>query len=445
MSSDAPTGPAEEPASRETPPAWYEYSLGPYGLMLQALRASAIPVGVGAGIAFALMVVIGLVGEEAVFDSPEINAGLDQFARLMIGILCAVAAGAALLACLCSALLPWVAARRLRHEVRRGASRTAVPTPAQQDLLLVPIAKGLKGLLVGFGCLVALALLLFIPAAFATGFDTVSLQVLGVTLAVGGALFGGVRLIDTRLRPAHGNVANGLRAFWRPAEVRAVVDRIRLQSRDTPTGGGAVRPVAPGWYRVCAGAQRLGAVGVQAAVALLLLGVYIRQPGRFADPREFGPALEKSIDLLILSAAIVGGIATLVLVITALTTALVRATERRRLHESAADPHAPRPDTALLQRHSGSTPVLAAQLLSGAGGIGLIVAITARIDAGRQGSLFAGSEEILAPMLAGSILVILLGCVCQALELGLGRSSRNRILLRWPTRPPEKEKKSEKE
>ncbi|WP_147915386.1 hypothetical protein [Ruania zhangjianzhongii] len=434
MPTDQRTEPADASEPPEAPPGWYEYSLGPYGLMLQALRASAIPVGVGAGIAFGLVLVLGLLGEEAVFDSSAINEGLDQFARLMLGVLCAVAAAAALLACLCGGLLPWVAARRLRHEVRTGAVRTAVPTPAQQDLLLVPIAKGLKGLLVGFICLDALALLIFIPASFASGFDTVSLQVLGVTLAIGAALFGGVRLIDTRLRPAHGNVANGLRSFWRPAEVGGVHRRIRIQSEGTPTGGAPVRPVAPGWYRLCTGGQRLGAVGVQAGFALLMLAVYIRQPGRYADRREFGPSMEQGIDLLALSAAIVGGIATAMLVITALTRALIRATERRRLHESAADPQSARPETALLQRHSHSGTVLAAQLLSGAGGVGLIVAITARIDAGREGSLFAGAEAILGPMLAGSLLAIILGCVCQALEIGFGRASRNRILLRWPTR-----------
>lgn len=82
----------------------------------------------------------------------------------MLGGLVAVGAAAALLACLCDGLLPWVAARRLWSEARHGAARTAVPTPAQREPLNVRIAKPLKGLRIGLGCLDALALLLCWPA-----------------------------------------------------------------------------------------------------------------------------------------------------------------------------------------------------------------------------------------------------------------------------------------
>lgn len=173
-------------------------------------------------------------------------------------------------------------------------------------------------------------------------------------------------------------------------------------------------------------------------VCLVTLAVRIRLPGAVGipgyipDPRYYTPEVERGIDLMITAAGVGAAAAVMLLLVGSLLTALTRITERAALAAAAAHPSAPRPEAALLRRYSAPRSLLLAQLVSGMGGAGLVAAITGRILAAQGEPLFLGTEGLTGWFLLTAVVAIVLGGLCQAVELVAGRAGRNRVLQRWP-------------
>ena len=120
--------------------------------------------------------------------------------------------------------------------------------------------------------------------------------------------------------------------------------------------------------------------------------------------------------------------------------------ETSRLRAALEDPHSPRPDMALLQRHTERRTPLAALLAAAlAGTAALIGPGIVALGSGAMedvATLYEDADERFAAyvplgwgVVAAAILLLLLALALTAGAGVLGRQMRNALIRRWPTRP----------
>ncbi|GAA4774845.1 hypothetical protein [Microbacterium gilvum] len=248
--------------------------VGPALAVVAGLGAVTIGTFAAAGIAFVVVLVAGIVGEEAI-GMPSV---LDVLSRsLMGGVLLAV--GAALLVELPRGILE--RRMRLRAAERRGSGPDAPRLPRAEDRALREEPYG--GLLVLAWFAVVLGPVVML-VDLVSGFDFD-----GIALGAGAAItLGAVGLFF-----AHG----GLARRW-----TARVERVRGPGPGTRRRGGTARAAtrragaatkAIGWRVVTGFALQLG-------VYAFFAGVILRQPCRGCDQIDYGGGpMEGVVDLLV--------------------------------------------------------------------------------------------------------------------------------------------------
>ncbi|UVY84077.1 hypothetical protein NLU66_00335 [Brachybacterium sp. NBEC-018] len=121
-------------------------------------------------------------------------------------------------------------------------------------------------------------------------------------------------------------------------------------------------------------------------------------------------------------------------------------TETSRLRTALEDPHSPRPERALLQRHTERRTPLAALLAAALAGTATLIGpgIVALGSGAMEdvATLYEDADEHFAAyvplgwgVVATAILLLLLALALTAGAGVLGRPMRNALIRRWPTRP----------
>lgn len=423
-------------------PEWEEYPLGFWGQCFAAVCRTSIAALVGIGLMGALILSVGLVGEEGVLPSRELARALDQLSRISIA---AVA---------CGALLVWFVAavsqlgwqlsvsRALVRAAEAGAPATRVPHPYQLEL-----AEGTPGSF--------LASLIYLQAAVLGVFVLIGVPVIAfnpfegawIVIAVPLAWIAILALLWMELAALRrGQAARSARLGeqWPTWARMAARNRAARTSADEGHGRRGLF-----WL----GNALVGLSGALGGVAMMLIyGVLFfthpgaqRWPGgRLGDRAELSPELEGLVDQLTIVFA--GLVVAAVLAALAGTAVGVVGSwrERASLRAALAEPDGERPPVGVLQRQVGRRVAPLAQILAAAGG-GVLCFGLAGLALGTPAmesfaDVYRGSVDLFAPLRPAFLWAVVVSSALLASAFAVvvwvsvrGREWRNELHARWPT------------
>ncbi|WBU37523.1 hypothetical protein [Homoserinibacter sp. YIM 151385] len=357
----------------------------PAARLVSVLSTAGFAIAGGSGAAFLLTLVSLVIAEEA---RPDVAAALDAAGRAGIGITSvAIIAGIAI-GCV---LRGPAGVLRTRQLVRAAAEEPERPAPAADRALLERDAHPF-GMFVGFSIfwlsIGGLALLLMLLALGEGAGSAVEPNAEDVPFLIATAVLGGLLAADVvglivlrRVVAAWREEA--ARARWEPAaRTRAAAADV---ARRPPERARTPRPVERALGLVADWSRRLCGVLLGLGGAVFILGVFIRQPGRFAERREFDETGDAGLAIIQTAAAVLLGSGLVLLVIWVLS-ALAADSARVRAQLAHADAGTASPEYAEMRAalHADAPMLRVAHILLGLGGgaapLLLLLPVFAEVD-----------------------------------------------------------------
>ncbi|MEO9322439.1 hypothetical protein ABFT23_03060 [Nocardioides sp. C4-1] len=409
---------------------WREYDIGPLGRLARAL-AHVLPfAGIGIAVAFVVVLLAGIVGEEGLL--PELATPIDLLSRMTLGMIITFAYAGFGVAAVADSLRAVATRRALAAAVTASTDRLAAPHPHQVETLV--LRQHL--LLVGFLGATGAAALLMVVFGLVEG----DLPVLALATAVLAGCVGGcvalVRLPSDRVRRvvAEHVSAHAEQTAWGRARASDRGDKPRFRPRGQ-AGGPAL----------------LGLAAVLGSLSAFVLQtyLYVRHPGtdsspgaRLAERQEYSAAGETVLDLGIWVSA---GLAALGLLAAAAGGLVERTTSlaaRRDLAARLDDPTASRPEKDVLVRYSEPRTADVSRLAGVLGGLLVVPSAAVLVLAGTDNDTFVDASTLFADLrvhgvvgLAVSITLLVGAVVVDMVVDARGLELRNRLMRRWPTVP----------
>ena len=453
-------------------PYWEEYPIGGVGEVLRTVSGVLIGLLIGLGVTFVLIIGVGLVVESS---SGPLADMFDQLARASMVPLLTVTPTAAVLWALSGDIADVATIRAIRRAAERGAPVQAVPHPYQVRVVVEPPLSRLFGVLFFVLVMAGLGVVTMVVMPFTEGHidDYVPIG-FAISLVVGIAAVAGL-LGQRAYRRGH-TARNAVIAThwhqdmearaWRRARGVSGGRSPRRRRKNDAGGEGAdnggaddgrrERAAAPGSRRL----RRIAGGLDGAALVLLSLSFLILLPALglrcSAVPGTAGQEChETSYDSSLVETLIVSGFAifavgialAVVLGVVGLVVEVVaNRIERSQLEAALEDPHSPRPEDSLLQRHTERrTPLVALLAAALAGTAALLGPALIALGSGRMedvASLYDDAEVQFAAYVplgwgtvTAAILLLVLALALTAASGVLGRPMRNTLTRRWPTRP----------
>lgn len=427
-------------AQATSEPHWRVYPVGVAGELVNAMINALLPFLLGIGGAFVLLLAVGLIGEEGLIDDPALADALDQFTRAAMAPVLFLGLGLGALTTVVSALREAITSRALVKAVRGGAPRAAVPQPSQ--LSLVATDRPYVGVYVVAIIVISVCLLFSLVMVFDAN-ESEMYMVWGSFAATGGGVV--LLLLVLAARPAHRRRRREIAAHWTEAHERAAWDRA-TSSRDDDAKSG-LPPELDHKKRVASRCEYIGAVCFAVGFGLMQVWMLIAHPS--ASRGDVGPRAEYSDGFeSVLGAGlwIFAGLmlAAVVLVVAAFVAeSAVQRGEQRILREAMDTPGAPRPAVALLRKYAQRQPVVFAQGLAFIAALGMTIgwAVYSLGTGGMEevSGIYRDADEtfdILVPQavstLAGSVAVVVIAVVWNAVAAIRGHELRCQVVRRWP-------------
>lgn len=319
-------------------PALYQHPRHGWALVSRVIYLVSFASTIGALVGFLTLVFVGIVGVES-FGVSWRDGGWDPVWRVGVGVAgisVLVAAGVAV-PFYCLSQLAFV--RQLARTAQSPLLRTRVPGAREHKLMRIRkpfiVLYIYAFLYLGIGSFFLVGLAVVLPQSFARDpgsvaellpllFLLIGLMVLVILLLV----------VEKRVWSKQWQAAQKITdVVWSWTNVDAATRRIHVppfafQPRSRPL----YKPFLTG-----------SGVVLGLGLAIFATTLFIRQPGRFAEPREYDAAGEAAIDLLILVSSIIISLGLLVMVATALIGFVEILRERRRLLSLAESGAAPQP------------------------------------------------------------------------------------------------------
>lgn len=428
-------------------PHWREYPVGRRAELSMSVVATLIPFLVGILGLFGAILVLGLMAEEYLLPSTELNRAIDQFARFSLAPISGFAWLAGLLVCLALLHRDVAVSRAVDAAASAGASRTAVPSPSQVERVTstpgwgVMIFAGLHAACIGLVVVIGFFVLLFDP--FLVGWLAL-LGGLAATLVFGGAAFA----VHRTYRPAHRERKERIAAWWSTSAEKKAWARARAFLANEPGGPGQLGRIRLGTW-----VTHLGTLLVVASLSLLFVILLITHPeaetwpGGQAGPRALlsdeGEA-RVDVGVTIVAALMIAGL--LLCLLGTVVEGLGHLRERSFLWTLLADPGAERPPGRLIERYVGRSAPHLAQALAAVSGACLCLGVTGlalgRMGDGEAGSVYRGAADFYAELTLPFVTLAIVGAVLLVPAFAAtvvtnlrGTELRNELLRRWPLRP----------
>lgn len=451
-SGSTPASAQQSPGAGPSRARWREYPIGFVGESLYTLTGIIVAVLVGVGLSAAIIFAMGLLNEEAGLGA--IGASVDQFARAGFIVGASIAAAGALGYSIAMGLKELVVSRAVVRAARGGADRSAVPTPQQVGLIVAPGFRQFVGVA---GWILIVGGVIGLIGVYALIVDHDELPVLPILAILVPLVLLGVAIVLAlkKLRPEQSARRAEVAAHWTTGHEGNVWGAVR---RSTAAGEPAGSRYSGAQPRI-----RLGAALTYTAAALglvaglgVFLGLVIAYPDARVEPvvelgerGELTPAAEDFVELVFLIVAVLATLAVLLVAAGAIIEGGARTRERRRLQAALNDPAAPRPDSAVLQRHSQREPVRLAQVLAALAGAGLVASLTVILLASGELEDFADVYRGAAPVfsdltgpaliiLAVSVLLVVAAVAWNGWAHTSGTPLRGELIARWPVLPDPK-------
>ena len=453
---------------RAEEPYWEEYPIGVVGEALRTVSGVLVGLLIGLGVTFALIIAIGITVENT---SGLLASMFDQLARASAAPLLIVTPAAAVLWAVSGDVADLATVRALRRAAERGAPVQAVPHPYQVRVVVEPPLTRVFGVLFFVLVMAGLGVLTMVVMPFTEGHidDYVPIGLLG-SLVVGAAAVAG--LYGRRAyRDGHKTRNAVIAEHWHQDMEARAWRRAKSGSRgkgakrratndagqEGAESGSRERAAAPGTRRmrqVAGGLDAAAMVVVSLSFLVMLPALGLRcsavptgTPGQECNETFYDSSLVETLILsgfavfaVGLGVAVVLGVAGLVLA------AAANRSEISRLRAALADPHAPRPEDALLQRHTERRTPLAALLSAAlAGSAALFGPALVALGSGAMAdvaTLYDDADERFGAyvplgwgIVAAAIVLLVLALALTSGAGVLGRPMRNALIRRWPTRP----------
>ncbi|MGO2112188.1 MAG: hypothetical protein ACTH31_11300 [Pseudoclavibacter sp.] len=442
---------------------WHEYPLGPGGRIAASFAETAIGFGAGlvAGL-FLLLFLVGLPNEYGVVsailaglgmpadDVRVITHGIDLLGRAAVGVLMVLLVVTAYCGTWATLVRDVSVSRSVAEAARSGASRRAVPSPAQVARLvregMQPFEVILMLTVILSGFFVVFMAIFAIVEGFLEG-----LVVAGIGLAIDVALLAWWRRIRTRVRPELAERRALIASHWTTEHEEAAWAEAR-EHGEPKTSGRRRRKERHHGVRVARALALLGGILFLVAPPVFYGIVFTMHPDahRYGPGGwELGPSAVLSEDAergvivaMIVLAGIVGG------AVATTAASLVfemrgRRAERADLLRALDDPAASRPAAGVLQEHSEPQAAPAAFLIAAFAGCGISLAPAAMLLSvmdtdgyyREAGAIFGGWGSWGAGATVAFLLLAYCALRINAAELERGRELRNRLRHRWPILP----------
>lgn len=446
-------------ADRAEEPYWEEYPIGVVGELLRTVSGVLVGLLIGLGVTFALIIGIGLIVENS---SGEVASMYDQIARASMAPLLIVTPSAAVLWAISGDVADLATVRAIRRAAERGAPVQAVPHPYQVRVVIEPPLTRVFGVLFFVLVMAGLGVLTMVIMPFTEGHidDYVPIGLLGSLLVGAGAVAG--MHGRTVYRSGYKARAAPIAEHWhQDVEARAwsrarqgsdgTATRRSGKGRDTADGrrDPAAAPGTRRLRRIAGALDGAAMVVVSLSFLILLPALGLRcnavpggRPGQECDETFYDSSLLETLILsgftifaVGLALAVLLGVAGVVLEVAATRT------ETSRLRAALEDPHSPRPERALLQRHTELHTPLAALLAAAlAGTAALLGPGIVALGSGAMedvATLYEDADEHFAAyvplgwgVVAAAIGLLLLALALTAGAGVLGRPMRNALIRR---------------
>lgn len=447
-------------ADRDEEPYWEEYPIGAVGELLRTVSGVLVGMLIGLGVTFALIIAIGLIVENS---SGEVASMYDQLARASAVPLLIVTPSAAVLWAISGDVADLATVRAIRRAAQHGAPVRAVPHPYQVRVVVEPPLTRVFGVLFFVLVMAGLGVVTMVVMPFTEGHvdDYVPIGLLGSLVVGAGAAAGmyGRKVYreghTARAAPIAKHWHQDMEArAWRRA--RQGSDGRAATGRSTGSGPreGAAAPRTRRMRKVAGILDGAAMVIVSLSFLVLLPALGLRcsavpgsAPGQECDETFYDSSLLETLIVSGFAVFAVGlAVAVLLGVAGVVLEVMATRTETSRLRAALEDPHSPRPEQALLQRHTERRTPLAALLAAAlAGTAALIGPGIVALGSGAMedvATLYEDADEHFAAYLplgwgvvAAAIGLLLLALALTAGAGVLGRPMRNALTRRWPTRP----------
>lgn len=454
-------------------PYWKEYPIGWVGEALRTVSGVFVGLLIGLCVTFALIIAIGLIVENS---SGPLASMYDQLARASAIPLLIVAPAVAVLWALSGDVADIATIRAIRRAAERGAPVQAVPHPYQVRVVVEPPLTRVFAVLFFVLVMAGLGVITMVVVPIAEGHveDFVPIGLIGSLVVGAGAVAGlyGWRAYRRGHKARNAPIARHwhqdmeARAWRRARSASGGRAETRAGKSDTSDrdadDGRRERAAAPGTRRlrrIAGGLDGTAMVVLSLSFLVLIPALGLRcsavpgsVPGQECHETYYESALLETFIVSGFTIFAVGlALAVLLAVAGVVFEVVAGRIEVARLEAALEHPWSPRPEDSLLQRHTERRTPLAALLAAAlAGTAALFGPALIALGSGAMenvASLYADADENFAAfvplgrgVVAAAILLLVLALALTAGSGVLGRSLRNTLIRRWPTRPEVKYK-----
>lgn len=443
------------PPAREEHPHWVEYPLSVPGELTIALTRTLLPMLAGVGILFALILAIGLVGEEGVIPSRELTKALDLFFRFAMVPLVLGGLAAWLLVAAIQVMAQVATGRALVRAADSGAPKDRVPHPDQLAQVTSPPGSIYRWLALSHSAVLGLFVVIGLPVLALNYFEHGWL-VIAVPAAWIAVLLAGYWALTAFVAPPQEVRRNQILTHW-PSRHRSQAEEIARTAQsagakaahrrgERGSGRSVVARTAGALIGASAPVAGVGALFIYGALLISHPHAQTWPGGRLGDRGDLSAGTEVFVDQLVLWAAVLVVVGVAMGLLGTILRAAAHTREQRMLWSAVNDPAAERPVEAVLRRHSSIAPALAAQALAALSGAALCLGTTgialATWDVASFAGIYRDANAIFGPLLGTFRTTITAGLLLFAAAMVVnyvttlsGRDLRNALQARWPSMP----------